>query len=61
MIRYYTVAADLKNGYDVDYCFYHLADAEAKYNSLTGVNVTYKTIIATDDRTGDTIIRSETY
>lgn len=59
MVKYYTVTADLKTGCEVDYSFYHLADAEKKYNRLTGANVTYKSIIATDDCTGDTIIRSE--
>lgn len=61
MIRYYTVAADLKTGYDIDYSFYHLKDAEAKYDSLTNANVTYKSITATDDKTGDILLKSETY
>lgn len=61
MIRYYTVAADLKTGYDIDYSFNHLKDAEAKYESLTEANVTFKSITASDDQTGELILKSETY
>ena len=57
MIRYYTVTGDTKNGGEFEYTYRFYALAKAKYDKIK--NVAYKSIIATDDETGDKVIISE--
>ena len=54
MIRYYTVTGDTKNGGDFEYTYHFYKDAKRKFDSIT--DVAYKSIIATDDKKGDSII-----
>lgn len=60
MIRYYTVAGDLKTGFDFEYTFNHYKPAKEKYDSIeTGRGITYKSLTATDDKDGDIILERE--
>ena len=60
MVRYYTVSGDLKNGFDFEYVDYHEKQARDKYDSIRiGGGITYKVLIATDDKNGDIIIARE--